>query len=134
MGTKIISKTQIYLFANNNMYVCADGGRNNIVIANRENPSIWETFTLLKLENNKYAISSYANKLFSADLGSTLEVTALRDEINAWEIFELIPLDNGYVAFKAGKNKYLTLDEKTAQIYASASAIGKNERFLMIIK
>jgi len=130
----IKEKRTMHLRAFNGKYVCADGARNDTVLANRESPSGWETFTLLNLGNYKCVISSSANKFFSAELGHQNEITATRAHIAAWEIFEMIELGKNEVAFKAANGKYLSVDEKTLQVFASADSVGKNEKFEMIMK
>jgi hypothetical protein len=126
------NKTTFQLKAMNNKYVCADGSKNSIVIADRDAAYAWETFSLLKLAENKCAISSYDNKFLSAEIGTNAEITATRTKIMAWETFELIELDENHVAFKAANNNYLSINEKTGQLYANAGSIGKNERFEIV--
>lgn len=127
-------KKFFHLKAANNKYVCADAAHNDIVIADRDTASSWETFSLLELGNNQCAIYSSSNKFFSAELGQHGEITATRDNIAGWETFTIVKLENNFVAFKAANGKNLSLDEKTLQLYAKGDSIGRNEKFEMIVK
>ena len=124
----------IYLKAANGKYVCADEGRNNIVIADRTEAAGWETFSLLNLSDSTCAIRSQANRYFSAELGMNNEVTASRNGVAGWEMFTMIQLDGEHVAFKAANGKYLSVNEKTLQIFAKGNAIGRQEKFELIEK
>ncbi|MBI5218444.1 MAG: hypothetical protein HY958_05890 [Bacteroidia bacterium] len=124
----------IYLKASNNKFVCADAGRGKIVVADKEKASLWETFSLQMMENNKCIIRSFENKFLSADIGSKCDVTAFRDKAQAWEIFTIEKPDSDYIALKAANGKYLTVDEKTLQLFARNNTIGRQEKFKMIIK
>jgi len=136
------SETKSYLILNrkfffhlkgsNGKYVCADAARNDLVVADRQAASCWETFALLHLDNDKYAIYSYANKFLTAELANHNEITATRKEIADWEVFLMTRTDSGYVAFQAANGKYLSLDEKTLQLYANGESLGKQEKFLLV--
>jgi len=123
-----------FLKAANNKYVCADAARDNIVIADRDTPGSWETFSLLDLGNNKCTICSCANNFLSAELAHENEITATRKKFADWETFTMVKLENNIVAFKAANGKYLCVDEKSLQIFANGDKIGKNETFEMISK
>ena len=131
---KGVVKKLFYFKAANNKYVCADGARNNIVIADRDVAGSWETFSLLELGNNQCAISSSSNKFLSAELGHENEITATRDKVAGWETFTMVKLENNFVAFKAVNGKYLSLDKKSSQIFATGDSVGKNEQFVLINK
>ena len=127
-------KAYYTLKAFNNKYVCADAYQKNIIIANRDVASTWETFLFLQLEDNKCAIYSYENKFLSAELSQQNEITATRGHLADWEKFELIKLDSIHVAVKAANGKYLSVDEKSLQLFANSDSIGKQEKFEMIMK
>ncbi|MBI4930563.1 MAG: glycosyltransferase family 39 protein [Bacteroidetes bacterium] len=124
----------IHLKTINGKYVCVDGGLNHLVVANRENASTWETFSLIQFENNTCAISAYDTHLLSAELGQHNEITAIRTRIADWETFILVKLDSDFVAFKATNGKYISVDEKSSQLFARSDTIGKQEKFEMINK
>ena len=123
------SKTTIQLKAANNEYVCAETN----VVANRDKPGAWETFTLFSFGNKQCAICSYKNTFLAPELVSKGEVTSTRTDIGAWETFTVLKVSDDTVAFKASNNKYLSFDKKTFQIFANADAIGVNEKFKIII-
>ncbi len=129
-----LSKTVFQLKAFNNKFVCADGAHNNIIIADKPKASSWETFTLLSLENNNCAIYSYDQKFFSAELHSKNEINASKTYIAQWETFTIVRLNDGFVAFKASNGMYLSVDKESLQLFATATSIGKQELFKMIIQ
>ncbi len=120
--------------AKNGKYVCADAANNNIVIADKEQASAWELFSYFQLDENNIVLTSFRDKILSAELSGKGEITATRNKIGAWEIFEKLDLGNNLVAFKATNGKYLRVDEKTKQIFADGNSIGENEKFKMINK
>jgi hypothetical protein len=127
-------KVAFTLLGPNGKYACADGGKNNIIIVDRDYGGIWETFSLVKLCNDQVGIYSYANKFFSAELSGNTSIAAVRNKIEAWETFTMINLPDGTTAFKAFNGKYLSMDENTKQLFARGNSIGVNEKFKMEIK
>jgi hypothetical protein len=119
--------------APNNKYLCDDNNSNHLILANRDLPSTWEIFNLICFENNECAIRSYTSKFLCPELNNQKEITATRITIGEWETFTIEYLDKDFVAFKASNEKYLSLDEKSLQVVASANTIGTNEKFKMII-
>lgn len=120
------------LQAANGKFVCADAARGDIVNADKERPSSWELFSCLQLDKNNIVLVSFRDKFVSAGLQSSMEITANSTAIGKGERMEKIDLGNGFVAFRAGNGRYLSLDDKTLQLFASATAIGKNEQFRLI--
>ncbi len=127
-----VSKTTIQLKASNGKYLCASTNKNELITADRDQASTWETFTLLNFYNNKCAICSYKNNFLSSELNGKGEIVANRTNKGAWETFTLTQIDTDVIAFKAINGKYLSLDEKSQQIFANADTIGKNEKFNLI--
>jgi len=128
-----VNTQTIQLKAANGKYVCADLGlTNQAVIANRDSAQGWETFTLLLFDKNECAIVACNNQFFCAELDLQKEITATRTNISNWETFVLVPVDSTHVAFKAANGKYLSLDEKTLQLYARSESLGEQEKFEMI--
>ena len=125
--TPSIYENQINLMASNNKYICTES--KDRVVANRDYPGAWETYTLIKLTNTECALLAYNNFFLSANLNGNKEISAHTEKLYDWEKFTLISLDDGYVAFKAANGKYLSFDEKTKQIFAIGNSIGKNEKF-----
>ncbi|HEX7414489.1 MAG TPA: hypothetical protein VF411_10645 [Bacteroidia bacterium] len=123
------NKKNFTLKAANDKYICAGGAEDKILFANRDAGSDWETFSALFLENDKVAIYSYKNKFLSSELSNKAEIVSNKIGIDTWEMFTIIRLDNDFVAFKASNGKYFSLDEKSLQIFATGSYIGKNEKF-----
>ena len=125
-------KSSFSLKAKNGKFVCADAGRENIVVADKDLASTWEVFSYLKLDQNTIVITSFRDKFFSAELNSKGEIIATRNRIGAWEILTKTELDNNFVAFKSTNGKYLSFDEKSKRIFANGNSIGENEKFKLI--
>ena len=123
-GTKAIQ-----LKAANGKYLCAGEEQDEIILANRDSSSSWETFYLLSLNGNRIALYSYKEKFLSSELNHQTEITANRPSIGNWEIFTLVKLPDSTVAFKAANGKYLSLNEKSLGIFANGNTIGRNEKF-----
>ena len=119
--------------AANKKYVCAGGNEDKILIVNREVASDCETFSLLNLGDDKVAIYSYKNRFLCPELYSKAEITSTRIAIGGWETFTLQDLGDDFVAFKASNGKYISLDEKTQQLFAIADKIGPNEKFKIAV-
>lgn len=118
----------VSLIAANGKYVCAD--ENRWLIANRENVGEWETFKLVSLEKGQCALLSHENYFLSSDIADWNKAVANREKISDWEKFKLIDLGDGFFAFKANNNnKYLSLDDKTQQLFTWSETLGKNEKF-----
>jgi hypothetical protein len=127
-------RTVFNLLAANQKYVCADGGNKDLLFANRDNVSTWETFTLFHLQNDTVVICSNEGKFLSTELAANAEITANRSNIGPWEIFTLVKINKNFVAFKASNGKYVSLDEKTQQLFSNALSIGKNEKFKLLVR
>ena len=121
------NEAQIHLIASNNKYVCTQS--KFAVVADRDYGGLWETYTLIKFDNNECALLAYNKFYLSANLGHLNELTAGSEKMSDWEKFKLTNLADGYVAFKAANGKYLTIDKKTNQLFATADSISENEKF-----
>jgi hypothetical protein len=126
------NKINFNLKGGNGNFISADETINNNLIANRNKPGLWETFSLYQLDDKTIIMNSHANKFLSCELNSKEEISATRQEIGAWEIFKLVELPDSLIAIQAINGKYLSLDEKTNIIFAKSSTIGKNEKFKLI--
>ncbi len=130
---KLYNSTQkIHLKAMNGAFVCNDQALKNIVIANRYRALDWETFCLITLGNDKVAIQSSDYHYISAKQDKQSEITANKEKIGPWETFIVIKMGDLF-AFKAANGKYLTVDEKSFQLFARGDSIGRQEKFEMII-
>ncbi len=135
-----VNNSELFLFNNkkfrlkaaNDKFVCVDGYRNDLLVANRDTCGAWETFSMRSLGHSQIAINSYADKYFSAELGGGAEITAIRSQIGPWETFKVLYLGNDLVALKADNGKYLSLDKKSLQLFANGNSIEKNEKFKII--
>jgi hypothetical protein len=125
-------RKMIHLKAANNKFICDDASKNHLLIADRDSAWAWETFTLVNFRDDRCAMYSFENKFVSTEIGHKTELTATRDAIAGWETFSMIQLENNLVAFRAVNGKYLTLDEKTQQLFATSDSISRLEKFRLV--
>ncbi len=114
----------------NSTFVCI--GPADILYADKDKDDRSSEYAIVDLGNNKCALLSYDNYYLSAELGQMNEITTNRDKIADWETFTMIKLDGNHIALQAANGKYVTVDEKSLQLFARADAIGKNEKFEMV--
>ncbi|MDF2437828.1 MAG: hypothetical protein K0Q95_2204 [Bacteroidota bacterium] len=133
--TRIINNSialkRIQLEASNKKFVCADLSSNNMLTASRDTPGSWETFTLDKLRDQKFAIKASDNRFWSSELTQQGVITSVRSNVGEWENFELVFLLKDTVAIKAINKKYLTLNVKDNQLYATGDSIGALQKFVL---
>ncbi|MES2138784.1 MAG: hypothetical protein V4511_03695 [Bacteroidota bacterium] len=125
---------KVNLLASNNKYICADISSNNMVAANRVKANSWETFSLLAFKNKTYALSTHTETFFSISIAEQNNLNARGTQIGSSETFTMVELENNFVAFKVANGYYLSLDEKSQQIFANAKSIGEQEKFKLIFK
>jgi hypothetical protein len=133
LGVTEKGRQSIQLKAANGMFVCSDGAIGNIIIANKEKASSWETFTMIETESDRYVLLDYNNHFLSSEIDKEANITATRTRAGSWEIFTLIPIDDRHVAFKALNERFFSLDPKTLQLFATSNTIGTNETFELIV-
>lgn len=86
---------KINLKAHNGQYVCAEGGGGREIVANRNNPSIWETFTVNDNNGGRFEsgdtiyLSAYNGQYLCAEGGGGREVVANRSNPSVWEKFTI---------------------------------------------
>jgi hypothetical protein len=114
----------IQLKAANHKFVCADASNQNLVLANHDGASTWETFTLLNLGGDQCVIYSYANKFLAVENGTEITARILSDTL---QVFTLINIDGNRIALRAPNGKYLTIIGE--QLFAKADSIGEQEKF-----
>lgn len=123
-------RKEIHLIAPNKKFVCREW--DNLLIANKERPSLWETFSFIKYENNECAFKSFEGLYVCAELKSQSELTATRPQRGGWELFHYVDLGGGFCAIRAANNNYLSIDATTNRIVATSSTIGKSETFKLV--
>jgi hypothetical protein len=135
-GNSVGTGTAISLRAHaDNMYVCADNGGANPLIANRTAIGAWETFDLLDAGNGNVALRSHANNLIvTAENAGAAALVANRTSVGAWETFQLIHNADGSVSLRATvNNNYVTADNAGASaLIANRTTIGPWEEFDLI--
>lgn len=125
----------IHLQAVNGKYVCTDKTKNNEILANSDNPWKWETYLLISLsEKNQYAIRACNNLYLCADADKQGLVNATGQNIGDCETFTIIKFVNNSIALKASNGKYLSVDEKTRQLFAKGDSISEKEKFTLFIE
>lgn len=123
----------ICLKAFNKKFLRTDGSKKDrIITADRDSVSPMETFLFVWTEEDKCVLFSFDEQFLSGNFGNQNEIAATGKYPLSWETFSLIQIDSLHVAFKAFNGKYISVDEKTLQLFANANEIGEKERFEMI--
>ncbi|RSH78746.1 uncharacterized protein EHS24_001649 [Apiotrichum porosum] len=97
----------------NGQFVCAEGGGDKNLVANRTSPGPWERFTVEQTnQEGRIHLRSSNGKYVCADLsgGNGQPVGLLvanRDSPGPWETFDLVEVDGGVIALKASNGKYV---------------------------
>jgi hypothetical protein len=121
---------QTTLRAANGMYVCAEGGGGQEVVANRTAASTWETFNVIDLGSGQVALQVYNGMYVCAEGGGGREVVANRGTIGAWETFKLIDQGSGLIALQASNGMFVSAEGGGGgAVVANRTAIGGWERF-----
>lgn len=111
VGVGIVYSEQhlvISLKAYNGKYVAAEGGGNDILIADRDEIGEWETFKINYISGDFVTLQVYNGNYVTAEPWGY--VSADRTEVGEWEIFKVIRLANGKVGFRASSGYYLCAD------------------------
>ncbi|MEK7257870.1 MAG: SGNH/GDSL hydrolase family protein, partial [Bacteroidota bacterium] len=126
-----VKSVRVALRANNGLYVCAEGGGNSTLTANRVAIGAWEVFEMIDLGNSRVALKSVDGFYVSADNagGSSVNVTRLR--LNTWETFILESHSTG-MAFKTLNGYYLTIASGTGIVSATPLQVSANESFQIL--
>lgn len=125
-------RRRIFIRASNNKYVTAGGEEDKLLFANRDRPDTWETFSMLQLPDNKVAIYSYKNRFLTPEVYEGSEISNTRTGMGGWELFTLEKVNGEFCALRCFNGKYVSLDESTQQLRATAATVGKNEKFRLI--
>jgi hypothetical protein len=94
------------LMTDDGHFLCAERGGGSSLSANREAISIWETFRLVNLGDNKIAFETY-NKHFLTLGEKSKDLDAKADTINRHAVFELYELENNKIALKAANGLFV---------------------------
>jgi hypothetical protein len=116
----------------NGLYVTAERGGTQPLIANRTWSRSWEQFDLIDAGNGTVALRAHANGMYvTAESAGTQPLIANRPWIAAWETFQLIHNSNGSVSLKAlVNNAYVCAENAGAQpLIANRQVIGSWEQF-----
>ncbi|MEP7126457.1 MAG: cellulase family glycosylhydrolase [Byssovorax sp.] len=115
-----------------NKLVCADNYGSSALIANRDAPSTWEEFDVIKNSDGSVALRAVANgRLVSAESAGWSPLVADRDLLGPWESFYPSKNSDGSVSFKSKVNgRYVCADNAGASpLIANRDAIGTWEKF-----
>ena len=110
-------------------YLCAEGGGNGVLNANRQSIGAWETFDMIDLGSNKVALKSVNGFYVCANNGGGSTILVNRLRAAGWETFTLVTQPTG-VAFKTATGHFLSATSGGgSNILASATLISAAEIF-----
>lgn len=133
-GINEIGREQINLQANNGKFICTDESLDNTILANKVVADTWETFLLIRFENDKCILRSHLYLFLSPDTTLGNKITTSGYIAGPEEIFILEKVDSNYIALKASNNKYVSLDVNSFSVFATSDTIGKLEKFKLFIQ
>jgi len=91
----------------NGKYVTAENGGASSLVANRESPGSWETFTVIDLGGYNVAFLASANSNYvTAEVGGSSPLIANRNSVSTWETFRLLPVIDMAEVLTAFPKKY----------------------------
>lgn len=114
----------------NGYYLCAEGGGNGTLIANRSAVGPWETFEMVDLKNNQFALRSINGFYVCAENGGGSTISVNRTRLGSWETFTLVPHASGFV-FKTMSGNFLSLGNGDL-LTASATQLTASEIFQIL--
>lgn len=120
----------IYIQSANGKYMFT--GDNKVLMADKVKSDSLEKYGVIKLKNNICIFATSKKLYLSARIDHPDEIVTTAKWMQAWEKFKLIQLEGGFVAFKAFNEKYLSVDEKSQQVFVNGLSIGENEKFKII--
>lgn len=123
--------TRVAIRCNTGHYLCAEGGGNDVLSANRVAIGAWEIFEMIDLGNSQVALKSVNGLYVCAENGGGSNVTVNRWRVLGWETFTVVPQSSG-VAFKTANANYLTTTGGGGVVTASATQILGGEIFQIL--
>jgi len=98
---------KIHLKSHNGKYVCAEDGGGREIVANRDKPSIWETFKVYDnnggtfISGDKVYLQAHNGQFVSCDGEGRRQLVANKSKASTWETFSIIKV-NGVGEIKNG--------------------------------
>lgn len=132
LAVEVIARDTVRFIAANGRYWCADGSRQDSVLANRDKAEGWETFLRLHLADGRVAFLASNGHFLCAELEQNKQLSATGKDLGDFGLFTMEPLDSGMVAIKALNAHYVTLDPGTQALLATGDSIVPNARFRLV--
>jgi lysophospholipase L1-like esterase len=113
-------------------YLCAEGGGNGALVADRLALGPWETFELIDLGNSLAALKSVSGLYVCAENGGGQNISVNRGRLAGWETFTIVPQGPGF-AFKTLSGHYLSATSGGgSSVVASATQLTGAETFRIL--
>lgn len=113
-------------------YLCAEGGGNGALVADRVTLGPWETFELIDLGNSQVALKSVSGLYVCAENGGGQNISVNRGRLGPWETFTLTPQGPGF-AFKTATGHFLSATSGGGgSVVGSATQIMGSEIFRIL--
>ena len=101
---------KIRLRASTGHYVTAEEGGGKSFVADREQASEWETFTVVLHDSGKIALKTSEDFFMTAELEPMGVLSANRQTLGEWELFTPIQVDGGRFALQAHTGQYVVAE------------------------
>lgn len=120
----------VALQGNNGLFVAAEYGGGDVLIANRSSIGSWEQFKLHHQGGAYYALQAANGQFVVAESGGGSWVLANRNLIGSWETILAVDLGGGYYGLRVNNGQYWTVNPGIGGVItATANSIGAWETF-----
>ncbi len=124
----VLDRDTVTLQAANGKFICANLKREGLMVADRTDPQLWETYLMIRTTEDRVALLAHNGNFVCAELLQQQQLSATAPELGDFGLFRIVPLEDGWIALRAFNDRFLSVNDE-GLIYASAEAIGQKERF-----
>ncbi|HQV52453.1 MAG: hypothetical protein IPI00_09775 [Flavobacteriales bacterium] len=124
----ILRTDTIRILASNGQYVCVDLDH-EIVVANRPEADLRETFVRSQLMDGRYCFLSHTGKFLGVRLYGDSSVIAGSDELGDMALFRQVQNDDGTFSFLVGNGVFIELNKSTKELSARDTIPDEQCRF-----
>ena len=96
----------VALLGSNGLWVAAEGGGGQELVANRSSVGIWEKFKVHDRGGGNYALQAFDSRFVMAVGGGGGSLQATADQIGSWETFAAVGLGGNAISLRAQTGHY----------------------------
>lgn len=122
---------RLALKSSNGLYVCADNAHSRLLLANRETPSDWETFTVLETSDEEIILKSFHGTFVGADSSCSACLSAHISLIDSAIRFQVSKTPDGTFVLRTSQGDYVRLREDST-LTADCPSAACAEKFKLV--